>query len=140
MVVQEAICLSVPGFEPTSSLFSDHCCPLGQSVLFNLSVYLLSDLPTVTGDLTASVSGNDITFTWKSLEGTFTKVEIHKCTSSCSPIFETSDPSTTSATVSVEYSSDAQFRLAFYQGDELVNEEYFAVKVGEYAVYTVIVP
>ena len=96
-------------------------------------MYFLLDLPTVTGDLTASVSGNDIIFTWDSLEGTFTKVEIHKCTSSCNTIFETSDPSTTSATVSGEYSSDAQFRLAFYQGDELVNEEHFAVKIGEYA-------
>ena len=108
--------------------------------MFDFSVYLLIDLPTATGDLIASVSGNDITFTWDSLEGTFTKVEIHKCTSSCNPIFETSDPSTTSAIVSGEYSSDAQFRLAFYQGNELVNEEYFAVKVGEYAVYSVIVP
>ena len=95
-------------------------------------MYLL-DLPTVTGHLTALVSGNDIIFTWDSLEGTFTQVEIHTCTSSCKPIFETPDPSTTSATVSGIYSSDAQFRLAFYQGDELVNEEYFTVKIGEYA-------
>ena len=86
------------------------------------------DLPQVDGNLKALISGNDVTFTWDTVLGTFTGVEIYQCTPDCIKIYGTTDTSASSAIVSGIHFDDAKYKLMIFQGDQLVTEYNFEMK------------
>ena len=84
------------------------------------------------GDGRAFVVGSDVTFSWTSLQGPFTRVEIEKCKSGCIMIHNVTDPSITSIKVNGIHTSSAKYKMVFYQNGVAVNEEYFVVEEGMY--------
>ena len=80
----------------------------------------------------AVISSNNATFIWNSLQGTYTKVEIQMCKTDCAVIYEIRSPSAASLSLGGTYSSNTQFKMAFYQGNYLVNDIFFIARYGKH--------